>query len=528
MCYISVAEQLKFPLTLTLLVDYHFSFLFIGAKKKPATTEAEYYIPTANRCPQLDDLDIFMKGSLHENFLPKEQAPTKKTQSVFAKAHTESAENNVGDISARSAGVGVITPVGFTERFENVEETADRAEMEMANYKEAKASGSENVIVRERRSRSVPESHPKNNRDKADQRSTAYHTIKRFLKLTKYDDRRLSVRLEDDEDEGYASKTSSAEAKENNESGAPELHRMFSSMIDLSELPSQDKDTETENKDKKEIESKIKFSYTHQATILQMPEAETKKQLEKERPERLDHINKTYTRLKREKELRRCATTLYEPQHIVETSTMYDLNTIKPVTLILRKISIQDSEQRMQSIIPGVKISSPSKQTASQSQSNSRANSRASSRVGSATSRVGSAVSRASSVMSRASNHDKSPRIPSRPSSRLAMRSKTFREENATKTKEPTWCPKHSHVTLFNRQHTYSIGDLLPAVDKNIYNKQMHVNRTYDSGHARTEQNTPDFNERSKSSQEDGYMLLQKGMDILTGSTEKVSMIIGT
>ena len=377
----------------------------------------------------------------------------------------------------------------------------------------------------------MPEGNSKNNRDKADQRSTAYHKIKRFLKLAKYDDRRFSMKLEEDDDEGYASKTSSAETKEgsNSESDAPaELQRMYSSMIDLSELPSQEKEKENNNK---EPESKIKFSYTHQASILQIPAPQTKLQLQKERPERID-TNKTYTRLKREKELRRCASTLYEPQHVVETSTMYDLNTIKPVTLdinvvkpvtlVLRKISIQDSEQRITSIIPGGRYSPPGKQNVSQSQPSSRANSRANSRIGSAASRVGSAVSRSSSVMSKTSTLDRSPRVPiSRPCSRLAM----HKDNNTTKTKEPTWCPKHSHVTLFDRQQTYSIGDLLPAVDKSIYNKQIHVNRSYDSAKGRSEHNTPDLADKAKSPQDDGYMLLQKGMDILTGNTEKVSII---
>ena len=510
---------------------YH---LLSAAKKKPSSTETEHFIPANNRCPGLEDLDNFMKQSLHSSFLPKEQLSVNKTNptsnSVKNKNQYQPVKSdNVNDKDEENGkvcvGVGVITPVGFTERFENIKDSnTDRAKDEIKQYKEAKASGTEQAgFARERRSRSVPESLNKNNRDKADQRSTAYHKIKRFLKLSKFDDRRLSVKLEDDEDEGYASKTSSAETKEELE--VPQLHRMYSSMIDLSELPSQENAKENDKQGKQDAESKVKFSYTHQASILHIPETETKLQLQRERPERVS--NTTYTRLKREKELRRCSTTLDELPHQVETS-MYNIDNIKPMTLVLRKISIQDSEERIKAIIPGGKWTSQQTQNVAQSQPNSRASSRAGSRAGSAASqvgttalRIGSAVSRSSSVLSKTSAQDNSPRVPTRPSSRLSMRGNTFKED-AVKTKEPTWCPKHSHVSLFNRQPTtYSIGDLLPAVDKNIYNKQ--IAKVNDSPRKRMEEKSNNFHDHAKSSHDDGYMLLQKGMDILTGNTEKVS-----
>ena len=519
--------------------------LRLGAKKKTTTTEAEYIIPTSSRCPFLEDSDIFVKESLHSRFLPKEQLSTTKAKAIkdtrqYIKPDNVSNDKNHNDKT--STGVGVITPVGYTECLEeSKDDNVDRAKVEIANYKEAKANGTENGHVRERRSRSVPESHSKNNRDKADQRSTAYHKIKRFLKLSKYDDRRLSTKQEEDEDEGYASKTSSAEAKEgdgsNSDSELPELKRMFSSMIDLSELPSNEKETERGQKNKDESESKVKFSYTHQPSILQIPAVETKLQLQRGRPDRIDN-SKTYQRLKREKELRRCATTLCESQHTVETSSMYNIeNMVKPMTLVLRKISIQDSEERITAIIsPGEKWSSQPNQTVAQSQPNSRANSRASSRAGSVASRAGSAMSRPGSVMSK-SVEDKSPRYPSRPGSRLSYRGGMDKENismlNTTKTKEPTWCPKHSHVSLFDRQPTtYCIGDLLPAMDKNIYYKQLvkpGVNSS-DSPVKKTEEKQSDnfnnYEHGRKPSQDDGYMLLQKGLDILTGGSEKVYQIV--
>lgn len=507
-----------------------------GGKKKPNIPEAENIISPTHRCPCLEDLDIFVKQSLHSQFLPKEQltktkpVPAKDTRQYIKPVHVNDEKETEEKVCF---GVGVITPVGYTERLENFkDDITDRDKVEIANYKEAKANGTEEGVVRERRSRSVPENHSKNNRDKADQRSTAYHRIKRFLKLSKYDDRKLSTKAEEDEDEGYASKTSSAETKDgsNSDSEVPALRRMFSSMIDLSELPSNEKENENSVKSKEESDNRVKFSYTHQPNILQIPADDTKMQLQRERPERIDSSTMTYTRLKREKEARRCNTTLHESQQTVETSTMYNIDSIKPMTLVLRKISIQDSEQRITAVIPRGKWTSQPDQTVAQSVPNSRANSQASSRAGSALSRAGSAVSRASSVLSKSAGaQDKSPRHLSRPCSRLSMRGNGIKETISTpspiKAKEPTWCPKHSRVSLFERQPTYSIGDLLPAMDKNIYSKQ--VAKPTETPRTLTEDKTSDHHYEYKKppSQEDGYMLLQKGMDILTGSIEKVLVI---
>ena len=486
----------------------------------------------------------FNSESLHSHFLPKEQVSTNKTKALKDTRQYIKPDNALTDKDNNKSftGAGVITPVGYTVCLESGKDDIDRAKVEIDNYKESKANGTETGHVRERRSRSVPETHPKNKNDKADQRSHAYHKIKRFLKLSQYDDRRLSTKVEEDEDEGYASKTSSAEVKEgdgsNSDSELPELKRMYSSMIDLSELPSNEKEDEKGQKSKDDLESRVKFSYTHQPSILQIPAVETKLQLQRDRPERIDN-NKTYQRLKREKELRRCATTLCEPQHSVETSTLYNIETmVKPMTLVLRKISIQDSEERVTAIIsPGGKRSSQPNPTVAQSRPNSCANSRASSRAGSVVSRAGSAMSRPGSVMSK-SGEEKSPRYPSRPSSRLSYRGGINKENipmlNTTKTKEPTWCPKHSHVSLFDRQSTtYCIGDLLPAMDKNIYNKQSvnkqsvkpNINAS-DNPVKKSEEKQPDelnhYEHGRKPSQDDGYMLLQKGLDFLTGTAEKV------
>ena len=466
--------------------------------------------------------------------------PLKDTRQYIKPENAQTDKDN----NRASTGAGIITPVGYTVCLESGKDDIDRAKVEIDNYKESKANGTDNGRVRERRSRSVPETHPKNKNDKADQRSHAYHKIKRFLKLSKYDDRRLSTKVEEDEDEGYASKTSSAEAKEgdgsNSDSEIPGLKRMYSSMIDLSELPSNEKEGEKVKKSKDDLDSRVKFSYTHQPNILQIPAMDTKLQLQRDRPERIEN-NKTYQRLKREKELRRCATTLCEPQHSVETSTMYNIeNMVKPMTLVLRKISIQDAEERVTAIIsPGEKWSSHPNQTVAQSQPNSRANSRASSRAGSVASRAGSAMSRPGSVISK-SGEDKSPRYPSRPNSRLSYRGAGINKENismlnSTKTKEPTWCPKHSHVSLFDRQSTmfdrqpttYCIGDLLPAMDKNIYKQTVKANinasdHSVKKGDEKQSDQLNYYEHGRKPSQDDGYMLLQKGLDILTGTAEKV------
>lgn len=505
-------------------------------------------------------MELFQQESLHSIFHPK----PKKTE-----------DDSVTTVKLRYTNkAGVIATGGFEERDIN-DNSGEK--LEINTFKVSKST-STNDGLSDRRSRSVQDLTKNQN-----ERTNTYLKIKRLLKFSKKG--RQPSKAEEDEDEGYSSKTSSAETKQEPESDGEESgperldkQRMFSSMIDLSELPSHllhEEGGDFNNKDSngirdvkvigESVTSRVKFSYTHQPTILQLPDPEVKLTHDNLRVEKRienEDTSWSYAKLKRDKELNRC----YKPELFqpVEDSTVYNIDNLKPVTLVLRKISIQNADNNETMVAQASNTEKSCECTVSPARNNSSMGSVHGTRLGSALSREGS-LSRNGSVkfgagspmpilvgspapvpgtprnispspqnnFAKSSSGRKSTgglhRVSSAVSQRELMhnihRSSNVRDVrvvNDSKPKEPMWNHQYSYIdrqTIDRQATNYCIGDLLPAVDKSIYtNNSTKFSKTEEP----EELTTTELLDMNISSVDDGYILLKKGMDLLTGSSEKV------
>ncbi|XP_045157714.2 uncharacterized protein LOC123523972 isoform X3 [Mercenaria mercenaria] len=524
-------------------------------KKRSPRLDTEFYIPVKHKCPGIEDLELFHRESLHPVFQPKTKQATKDPATTVKLKYTNK--------------VGVITPAGFEER--DIEENTGE-ELTINTHRESKATSTDGLS--ERRSKSVQDL-SKNQLE----RTNTYLKIKRLLKFSKKG--RPQAKAEDDEDEGYSSKTSSAETKKEPESDGEESgperleqQRMYSSMVDLSELPSHSTDSggiEDAKVIGESLTSRVKFSYTHQPTILQLPDPDVKLTHDNLRLEKRienEDTSWSYAKLKRNKELNRC----YKPDILQqpEDSTVYDIEHLKPVTLVLRKISIQNADQNVPAIVQTSNVEKNTRENVvSPSRNNSGMGSDVGSRVGSALSRDGS-LSRHGSVkfgagtpmpilvgspapvpgtprnlspqnnLSRSPNGRKSvggiQRVNSAVSQRELMHNlhksnyvRDVRVVNDNKPKEPMWNHQYSYIdrqTIDRQATNYCIGDLLPAVDKNIYTNNSTKTKFSKIENERNneELTTTELLDMNIQSADDGYILLKKGMDLLTGSAEKPTL----
>lgn len=527
--------------------------LLSDTKKPPSVLEADYYFPIQHRCPNVADFELFYKESLHSVFHPKEKNPPEQTNTCDVKLRLTT-----------NGKLGVLTPIGFLEQDDAGDLNTAR---EITTYRDSKAARSNENL--ERRSRSVQDLHAK-----ALERSNSYLRIKRLLKFSKD---RKPLKADDDEDEGYSSKTSSAEQRCSESDGEEsacngerlEKKKIFSSMVDLSELPSNSKEHKDSTRsvpDPKTLHEVIamgrgKFNYTHQPTILQLPNPDitlTHDKLRVEKKLETEDSHLSYAKLKRSRELNKgykAADFINHP----EESTVYSIDNGRPVTLVLRKISIQNADQQIPATYRAVSpVDSKSLENCSTAKPSSLL---PLSRSGSALSMHGSTKSRAGSAVSRAgsragsrvgsSKRVGSPqgKVPvqnsisnSYPVDRTASlkyinSNSTVRDvrvvDNVTdpRDKEPMWSPQFSFI---DRQTTnYCIGDLLPAMDKNIYNTTHSAAKlkfnAMDDEKAREDvtkaaERLHEFTRESQT--DDGYLLLKKGMDILTGAADKVRNIV--
>lgn len=541
----------------------HFKVSYISdTRKRSPRLDTDYYISVKHKCPGIEDLELFNKESLHPVFQPTSVPEKTSSEDQGIKLRYTNKDVN-------------LPPGGFTDNSTvetNVEKTINK-------LRESKSTSTDEL--RDRRSKSVQDL-SKNQLE----RTNSYLKIKRLIKFSTKE--RPQAKAEDEEDEGYSSKTSSAEVKQEPESDGEEnglerleRQRMFSSMVDLTELPShyntggdnhQIKDSGGMEDAKvigESLTSRVKFSYTHQPTILQLPDPDVKLSHDNLRIEKRienEDISWSYAKLKRDKELNRC----YKPDLLQqsEDSSIYDLDNLKPVTLVLRKISIQNADDNMSATGNSIEINSHEHIT-NPSRNKSSMGTSVGSRVGSALSRDGS-LSRNSSVKfgagspmpilvgspapvpssprnlspqnntSRSSQSRRSGgihRINSAVSQKellnKSQRSKNVRDVrvvNDEKPKEPMWSQQYSYIdrqTIDRQATNYCIGDLLPAVDKNIYtnNSARPIFSKPENDRKKEELTTTELLDMNIQSVDDGYILLKKGMDLLTGSAEKVDIL---
>lgn len=544
-----------------------------------------------HQCPSIEDTYTFHQESLH---------------AVFHPTQTPTCDNYPTGVKLRyTNSIGAITHYGYEEHDSNGKET---------DYRDSKG-GKRDDRISDKRSRSVQDL------TKIQlERSNTCLKIKRLLKFSKADRRTdgRTLKADEYEDEGYSSKTSSAETKQepvsDGEESGSEKHRMYCSMINLSELPSQADDTGSNGggdiRDARilgeGLASRIKFSYTHQPAILQLPDPEVKFAHDNVRIEKRIECEDTtwsYAKLKRNKELNRC----YKPNIVAQPddSTVYNIDTMKPVTLVLRKISIQNADQNVPSVVQAnnhgnsEKSSSEHHQTSPRNISGQGMNSAP--RVGSGLSRDGSvsrtgsfkfgaispvpdstaprsitprilspqnnsttnsndspsSVNKSSNVtlndvtkasngspinLTKSSNRRKHAgglqRVGSAVSQRELLhnhhRSNNVRDVrvvNDNKPKEAMWNQQYSYIDRLSldRQATnYSFGDLLPVVDKSIYTNHSTKTKFTQSDNETNndELTTAKLLDLNISSVDDGFILLQRGIDLLTGSKEKVSSLL--
>ncbi|XP_052775444.1 uncharacterized protein LOC128213594 isoform X3 [Mya arenaria] len=509
----------------------------VGTKKHPALLDTEHHIPITHRCPNIDDLDIFMKDSLHNVF----SHTSKKTTEP---ANSESNGNNVALKYTKNSKFGIVTPAGFVEKTENKHEEIGP---DIDSYRHSKLVHGGAISE----SKSLQDLQTKEQLE----RSNSYLKFKRFLKFSKKE--RISGKNGDEEDEGYCSKTSSAEHKTGSESdgedsganvGNLDKSRMFSSMVDLTDLPSNAKDGDltARSQGSKSFRfndllsaSKAKFSYTHQApSVCQLPGPGVSYNLRVEnRKHEQDDNSWSYAKLKRNKELNRCYNAESMP-HQQEQSTVYNIDNMKPMALVLRKISIQNAEENYPSIYhtemqPTCIKAQPADVRHPSRNSSHNNSSRTGSRAESSMSQERSSPTRAESALSRVS----SPRAQSRVSSptkrnygstiteshqhasgNYQKRSpvRDVRVVNENNQKEGMWSPEVSYID--KNSASYSFGDLLPAMEKNIYTKLAAEPKFVRSEEERTqnEYTTTELIDMNCKPADDGYILLKKGLDLLT------------
>ncbi|XP_052256702.1 uncharacterized protein LOC127861960 isoform X2 [Dreissena polymorpha] len=529
-----------------------------GTKKHPASLDEECRVSIHHRCPNIDDIDIFMKSSLHDVYKPREKTTPNVTNQKTSSVATLKYTNNVS--------LGTLMPTEFKE------DHGDNAEDDDDNGRQANTFRENNVPVNEeteKRSKSVQDIHAQAKLE----RSNTHMKIKRLLKFSR--DRRTTKA--DEDDEGYCSKTSSAErtqdaVSDGEESGANielEKSKNYRSMMDLSELPSNShhpdhsRERASMNALSKQYSevlamNRARFSYTHQPpTICHLPDpnvALAHDSLRIERKIESEDSTWSYAKLKRNKELNRC----YQPELLQPTqeSTVYNIDNMKPVTLVLRKITIQNSEetcpliyqtqmQPMKERPPDIRDNRhPSRNSNTPSLragSNVQRNIPSQSRAGSAISRSGSsycgsptphaltprgvAVATGMAQTTPPHGENKAANNSIKPSQQPKQSSQVrdVRVVHDPKPKDGMWSQEYSYI---DRQTTnYSIGELLPAMDKSIYTQHTCAPKFVTSDHASgdTGMTTTEILDMQKNAIDDGFLLLKKGIDILSKGNDKLT-----
>lgn len=491
-------------------------------KKRPASIDCEFYVPTKHYCTALDDFELFKKDSLHPRFEARNNQVKKITNSKPAISFSYTKGSGDNNPCERANG-------GLTSKTGSDLKDADAEKLDIDSYRLSKGLETD-------RRRIVNDI---NGRPKIDQRNT-YHKIRRLLKFSSSD--RRVTRSDDEEDEGYASKTSSAETQ--HESNLDEVSNlesqkiMSNSMMNLSELPSNSNgmvypQNSLQNPYLFRESTRFKFNYTHQPPILQLPDPDMKmvnERIQVVRRLETEDSGLTLAKLKKSKEFNKCFP--QEPEiHLHDTSLPADIHDddsalnsdpIKPMTLVLRKISIQNNDQNGNTTDSPVMWSSVDIRSSRINSAAGSGNGSVKSPVGSSRSRKGSAVSRCGSAASQTS----AVLSPTNSQPRSIRRSMTFNnifgEPANLCAKNATWTQQFS---LTERQATsYCIGDLLPAVDRNIYSS-VYSNGKLAYPPFRKDDVPRDLSGNVRSaSVEDGHMLLRKGMDLLTGNMDKPTL----
>ena len=451
---------------------------------------------------------------MHRRFHPKDC--NKRNKGLFPAIPYTSNGQHV-------SSYGVLTPTGFEQKDIGyyIEKDFDKREIE--SYREQK-HGDNTETYRKAAVTDVKEQLRKDN-GLPEPRGMTYLNIKKLLKFTSNDRKRLKI--EDEEDEGYSSKTSSAEAKEqgsDTEIGDKKLYKSktFSSMVNLSELQSNSEGVDR-NQTSSDNDARIKFSYTHQPTILQLPDPNIQLLPDRikidKKHEKDEHG--TYARIKRAKELNRCYN--IDQQLPRDESTVYNIDNLKPMTLVLRKISIQDADKTITSNIVSHTWSSDVNYDRPVSTSPVRMSSRIS-QVGSGASRVGSGISRTSSSQSQTDSRSYGRNRPKSQYSRVKTNIDYFNDDKEARLIMPEEPEFPANYQSIEKQATsYCIGDLLPAVEKSFFSTQNGKGRQA-NGVGSRQDTTVASTENTASN--DGYVLLKKGADLLSTGIGKVRYMV--
>ena len=517
---------------------YSRSCVYIAGARK-SLPDTQYHVPASHKCPAIDDWEVFSTASLHDNFRPK---PNPLPATSIAPVPTGVTLKYTNSPTARALSTEVLTETGVASSGSKCDGKCN----DIDDYRNNKLVNGGSLSE----SKSLQDLQTKEHLE----RSNTYLKFKRYLKFSTKD-RRTGKAEDEEDDEGYSSKTSSAEPKgdesEGEEGGAGgdglSRGRMFSSMMDLSDVTA---DPGGLSRHPAPYSSRAKFSYTHQAPhICQLPGPDValgcdNLRVDTGRKTELEDSSWSYSMLKRNKELNRSYTQDFI-QTSTEESTVYNLDNIKPMTLILRKISIQNAEQGYPTIYHTemqptcIKAQPCDPRQASRASNHSRAVSRAESahspdrqspcRADSAMSQIGSRISSPRSHSRGPTMSRRSDNAPTQTDPRYGPGSYTRKgrsgKASGEKQKEGMWSQEFSYID--KNSSAYSIGDLLPAMDKNIYTNTGHTPRFVGSEEpdtSRTEMTNVEMLDQRSAATEDGYLLLRKGLDILARGHDKVRL----
>ncbi|KAK3609896.1 hypothetical protein CHS0354_036659 [Potamilus streckersoni] len=452
----------------------------------------EYTLPVQNKCAAIENVHNFESQSLHKSLVSS--PPSKKWKQSVSRdrksvlTHFKYAtKDSMPDAFFCIDNLKVRTDKDFS-RTNDGKERYDTGELK-----------SRLSHLPKKRCRSAPETHPKNSDISDKQITTSYHKPTGILSFSKsgeigHNNGKGNSNHDEDDDEGYSSKTSSAEDK-----GRKRLfdefqfRRMCTSMIDLSLLPSH-------IKEKGVLQSRFKFFHSHQSKKLptnydidydEEGDNESDRILSKSKT--VNYLDAGVLLQRRNKD---GCKGIVPP---VENTTYFKVEEMKQMRLVLRKISIQDSDEANAGTFP-----------------------------------VGERTGKLDPIP----NIDRS-RLSSRTSTASRQQQGTLARPYSNKTeplkksvgRHSVNSQKYEHE---NSHSPYSIGDLLPTMDRNIYNSRR--TRTFDSltqsgeeTHAKMDGVTSSSldNPMSKKlliSPTNGLMFLRTGLDFVTNNIKKQNL----
>ncbi|KAL3868466.1 hypothetical protein ACJMK2_041267 [Sinanodonta woodiana] len=451
----------------------------------------EYTLPVQRKCPAIENVRNFESQSLHISLISPpykkwKQSASRERKSVLPQFNYVTKDYTPDDLFC----------------IDNLKVRTDKDFPRPNNGKERDDTGELNSrlhLLPEKRCSSAPETQPKNSELSDKERTDSRHKITGILTFLKSGEIRYKngngiYNLDEDDDEGYSSKTSSAEAKDK-KGMSDEFHfrRLSTSMIDLSLLPSHIKEKEVP-------QSKFKFVHTHQSKKLPTndntdndEEGDTDSDRILSKSKAMKYLNAGVLLQRRNKD---GCNGITPP---VENTTYFKLEEMKQMRVVLRKISIQDSDQANANTFP---------------------------------------------VGERAGKLDPIPNIDW---SRLSSRSSTASRKQQGTLSRPCSNKTEPFKKSFGRHSVnsqkcehdnshppYSIGDLIPVMDRNIYNSRR--TRTFDSwtqsmeeSHAKKDGVISGSLKNPLSmkhliSPTNSVMFLRKGLDFMTNNIEKPSL----